>query len=255
MIRGLYTSALGMTSQMKKMDVVSNNIANLNTGGFKRDVVVSRAFTDEITHRIDDISDTKKNPKIGKMSLGVFVDEVVTDFTTGALINTGANLDVAISGQGFFSIQITDKKGNVTEKYSRDGAFTLASDGTLSTKSGGVVLGNEGPIVLNSADVTIDENGNVYSNNELVDTLKLVDIEDVGTLRKFGDNLFETTKDSNVKPFTGTTIQNFLENSNINSVREMIEMITLSRVYETNQKMIGIHDTILAKAVNDIGRK
>lgn len=255
MVRGLYTSAVGMTTQMQKMDVVSNNIANVDTTGFKRDIVITRSFSNEMMRRLHDDSDFMAAPRVGDVSLGIFVDNVHTDFSTGALQNTGGDLDFAIAGEGFFVVQYVDNQNNIVEKYTRDGAFTLSSDGTILTKTGEIVLGNDGPIVLESGNIIVDESGNIINNGEIINSLRIVDFEDKTTLRKFGDNLFDTTDDSVITEFTGTVLQNFLEGSNINPVKEMIEMITLQRVYEANQRMIGNHDIILGKAVNEIGRR
>lgn len=257
MIRGLYTSALGMTTQMKRLDVVTNNIANVDTTGFKKDTVVTQSFSEEMMSRLNDPKYSKLNAseKIGGVSLGVFVDNVFTDFSSGSLKKTSGELDIAISGNGFFAISQKDSNGQTTEKYSRDGSFTLSNTGTLITKSGDIVLGEKGPIKIENGKITIDEDGNVYANDELINKLKLVDFSDKTTLRKTGENLYATTKDSQMTKFSSTVEQGFLETSNVNSVKEMVDMISVSRIYEANQKMVGIHDTILGKAVNELGRK
>lgn len=257
MIRGLYTSAVGMTTQMKRMDVVTNNIANVDTTGFKKDTVVTQSFSEKMMSRLNDPKYSKLNAseKIGVVSLGVFVDNVFTDFSSGSLKKTNADLDIAISGDGFFAISSKNINGQTTEKYSRDGSFTISNTGVLITKSGDPVLGEKGPITIQNGKVSIDENGNVYANDELINKLKLVDFSDKTTLRKTGENLYETTKDSKMTKFNATVQQGFLESSNVNSVKEMVDMISVSRIYEANQRMIGIHDTILGKAVNEVGRK
>jgi flagellar basal-body rod protein FlgF len=254
MIRGLYTSALGMTSQMQKMDVVSNNIANIDNISYKRDIVVSQSFSDEMMNRLGD-SGSLSNTKIGNIQPGVFIDRIVTDFTNGSLINTQSKLDNAIEGTGFFSIQVTDRNGNLSEQYTRDGSFTLGNDGTLITKTGDKVLGLEGEIIIPNGDITIKEDGSVYSNDVFIDYLKMVDFEDLSLLRKSENNLYTNEQNSQIQQFQGKIKQTFLENSNINAVSEMVEMINISRAYETNQRLVGIHDTILGKAVSEIGRR
>lgn len=258
MIRGLYTSALGMTAQMKRMDVVSNNIANGDTTGFKRDMVVTQSFSQELMKRLDDSGrfDYRHDVKIGKASLGLFVDNVVTDFSTGGMQKTEAPLDLAIAGEGFFAISVTDKDGNTTEKYTRDGSFSLLSDGTLITKEGNAVLGQNGVIQLPpNGDTVIDEYGNITVNGEFADKINTVSFENLESLRKYGDNLYDTTDDSVAKDFDGTIIQGFIEKSNISAIKEMVEMISLSRAYEANQKMISMMDTTFGQAVSDIARK
>ncbi len=255
MVRGLYTSALGMTTQMNKMDVVSNNIANADTTGFKKDAVVTRSFTEEFMKKLDDPTDMITAPRIGKMSLGVFVDDIHTSFNNGTFKKTGGNLDLAITGTGFFAVSVVDKAGNVNEMYTRDGAFSLSTSGMLITKDGNFVSGQNGTISVPNGRISIDEDGNVYSNGEFVDRIKMVDFEDLATLRKVGDNTFDTTEQTQTKPCTAAISTGYLENSNVNPVKEMIDMITVARTYEANQRLVTIHDTTIGRAVNDIARR
>ncbi|MCI8805218.1 MAG: flagellar basal-body rod protein FlgF [Clostridiales bacterium] len=257
MVRGLYTSAVGMMTQMQKMDVVSNNIANSDTVGFKKDTVVVRSFSEELSKRLDDPKYRliKFNQGIGNMSLGVFVDEVYTDFSTGSFEETNGSLDCAISGEGFFAINVTNRNGDTVERYTRDGSFTLDSENNLRTSDGNYVVGEGGNINIPNGVISIDAKGNIFSNNEFVDRIKIVDFSNKESLRKVGDNLYETIDESQEQDFTGSVIQNRLEGSNVNSVQEMVKMISLARNYEANQKMIQTHDSTLNRAVNDIGRK
>lgn len=257
MIRGLYTSASGMIVQMNKMDVVSNNIANANTTAFKKDSTVTQAFSQELTKRLDDpkYKLIEHEKPIGKMSLGTFVSQVNTDFSTGSLNQTGGDLDVAIEGDGFFVISVKDSSGKTTEKYSRDGAFSLTADGTLVDKNGNQVMGEKGKITIANGDISIFPNGDIYSGTELVDRLKLVDVENKDSLRKYGDNLYDSIEETKIIPFKGKVLQNYLEVSNVNTVQEMVKMITVSRVYEANSKMIQTHDSTLQRAVNELGKK
>ena len=257
MVRGLYTSAVGMMTQMQKMDVVSNNIANSDTVGFKKDTVVVRSFSEELSKRLDDPKYRliKFNQGIGNMSLGVFVDEVYTDFSTGSFEEKNGSLDCAISGEGFFAINVTNRNGDTVERYTRDGSFTLDSENNLRTSDGNYVVGEGGNINIPNGVISIDAKGNIFSNNEFVDRIKIVDFSNKESLRKVGDNLYETIDESQEQDFTGSVIQNRLDGSNVNSVQEMVKMISLARNYEANQKMIQTHDSTLNRAVNDIGRK
>ncbi len=256
MIKGLYISALGMTTQMSKLDVVSNNIANVNTNAFKKDTVVTRSFTEELMHRLNDSTEVgKPTSRVGKLSQGLFIDDIYTNFENGSFKMTDAPLDVAISGSGFFVVSDTNANGEQVLRYTRDGAFTLDAEGTLRTKDGYAVMGENGPLVLPDGFVSIHNGGEVYVGDTFVDKLRLTDFEDTHTLRKHGSNLYNTTEGSTEKQFVGLLTQGALENSNINSVKEMVDIINVSRTYEANQRMVTIHDTILAKAVNEIGRK
>ena len=257
MVRGLYTSALGMTTQMKKMDVVTNNIANAATSGFKKDVVVTQTFTDELMSRLNDPDKilSPKAPKVGNLAMGLAVDNVFTDFTTGTLRLTSGDLDIALNGSGFIAVSTTDANGNVTEKYTRDGSLTLTGNGTLVTGDGNPIVGENGIIQIPNGMITINHDGSVYSGETFVDRIRLVDFENKESLRKYGDSLYEITQETVEIPFSGTVIQGSLEDSNVNTVREMVDMITLSRNYETNQRAITAINETLARAVNDLGRK
>ena len=252
MIRGLYTSAIGMTTQMNRKDVLANNIANSDTTGFKRDTVVTRSFSDELMARINDQTDIMGSRVIGTIRPGVFVDDIFTDFSTGSLQITHGSLDLALSGRGFFVVEDFERNGNRVERFTRDGSFTLNASGTLMTKSGNRVMGERGEIIIPTGEVTITDLGEIYVNGEFIDTLRVVNFEDLHTLRKHGDNLFNTTAQSVMIDFEGLIVQGALESSNVNPVREMVELITVTRTYEANQRMVTIHDNILGRAVNDI---
>ena len=258
MVRGLYISGLGMTTQMKMMDVLSNNIANVNTTAYKKDISVTRTFSEELTRRLDDPA-TKEGTwswyihdmPVGRWSNGLYVDDVYTDFSIGSFQMTNGPLDLAISGNGFFAVELPDG----TEMYTRDGSFTLGSDGTLLTTEGNKVLGRDGAVNIHNGNITIDYFGRIFSGSEYVDTLKMVDFDDYHTLRKRGDNLYAVTENSNQIAFNARTYQGYLEGSNVSAVREMVDLINISRLYEANQRMITIHDSTLGKAVSEIARK
>lgn len=257
MIRGLYTSAVGMMTQMNKMDVVTNNIANASTTGFKKDIAVTQSFSEELVKRLDDpkYELIKHDNQVGKMSMGVFVSSVHTDFSGGAAEKTDGTLDFAIDGDGFFSVLVNGDDGQSTEKYTRDGSFTLGKNGTLLTTGGNVVLGENGIITIPNGEISVTANGEIYVNDEFIDRLKLVDIENKESLRKYGDNLYDVTEESNVTAFNGKIMQGYLEMSNINSVEEMVKMINLSRVYEANQRALKTSNETLQRAVTELAKK
>jgi flagellar basal-body rod protein FlgG len=251
MIRGLYTSALGMITNMQRMDVVTNNMANADTTSFKRDHVVSHQFSELMLHRLNDPFNMPGirlfyNTPIGLTGPGVFVDDVFTDWTQGPMRQTGSAFDLALAGEGFFIIN-----HNGEELYTRDGSFTQFN-GMLLTAEGGRVQGLNGDIVLPDGIAVIGENGDIRVNGEYIDTLRLITFTDLHSLRKMEDNFYRTTEDSVQAAFRGRVHQGFLENSNSNAVNEMVQMIALNRAYETNSRMITIQDQTLQRAVNDI---
>ena len=135
MIRGLYTAATSMQVQMNKMDVITNNMSNSDTIGFKKDTMVQDSFSNELAKRIEKIGDTK----IGTMSVGVGTAKVVTNFTQGNLKSTGGTLDLALEGEGF--IAVSTERG---ERYTRSGNLTLNNEGYLLDSNGNKVLDETG---------------------------------------------------------------------------------------------------------------
>lgn len=260
MNRGLYMAGIGMTTQMNKMNVVSNNIANASTIGYKKDNVVTRSFDEELLYRLNDeevIGRFGTAKPIGNISLGLSVDEIYTDFSHGSTESTGNPFDVAIEGDGFFKILYTNKDGSQNIKYTKNGSFTTGADGTLLTKNGQIVLGaDDEPILIpKNSNIAINEMGRIYSDGEFVNQLNITSFEDDRYLNKYGENFYDLTEGGIETQFVGSVTQGSVESSNVSSVEEMVQMISLSRAYETNSKMISAQDTLLNKAVNEVGRK
>ena len=245
MIRGLYASAVGMQTNMNRMDVVSNNLANVDTAGFKRETAVQRSFTEELMHAMGGPNHHITGPRrVGPVRLGNFVDEVHIDFRNGPLRTTDNPFDFAIVGEGFFAISMTDRNGETTERFTRNGSFTLDQNRQLRTMEGHVVLGVDGGPITIPADGTLD-----------ISALRIVNFENPQSLRPFGDNTLNITPESVQVAFSGTVLVGYLESSNVNPIREMVEMIAIQRNYEANQRVLSIADTTLQRAVNDIARR
>lgn len=256
MIRGIYTSAWSMMANSKKMDTVSNNLANVNTNAFKRDTVVFETFPEVLTKRIND-TQSRLDPLAtpGKMQLGSDVGEIFTYYRQGQLLSTNNKLDMAFkeNNNAFFTIGIPDENGGMKEYYTRDGAFSLNADKQLVDKNGNAVLGENGPIILNSEDFEVEPDGYIIQDGEVIDRLLIKEFTDVTTLRKYGENMVTTTDESEETEFSGEVIQGFIEQSNVNTVKEMVDMISVVRSYETSQKLLQMQDGTLEKAVNEIG--
>lgn len=254
MVKGLYTAAMGMNVQAQRLEIISNDLANTDTAGYKKDVAVVASFKEEYIKRLNDTENFVPNDKtIGKITYGAKIDEVYTDFTQGSVISTSLETDLALQGEGFFVIQTPNGPA-----YTRDGNFTVSQNGDLVTKEGYNVMGQEGAINLGEAymgsagKLVVQNNGEVYVDDAYIDTLDLASFEDTRALTKMNDNLF--TGAGVRQEFTGSVIQSFLETANVNPVSAMVDMITVARAYETNQKMIQTQDNILGKAVNELGR-
>ena len=183
MIRGLYTAWTGMINEQKRLDVISNNMANADTTGYKKQGVTSQSFDDELTLRIHDNNEyNHTRARIGNMNLGVKIGETYHDFSQGSLRETGNTYDLALSGEGFFVIQVTNKQGETSTKYTRDGSFTVSADGYLVTKDGDYVLDTNGkqiqiPGAQTAANVTFDVKGNVMVDGQQVATLQIASFE------------------------------------------------------------------------------
>lgn len=260
MIRGLYTSAIGMAIQQKRLDAASNNLANASTTGFRRDVVVTQAFSDVMARRVRDyemrgISMIGSN-MLGPMSLGVTINTIHRDFSSGQFNRSNAPFDLAINGQGFFRVAHVSTEGEVTEMFTRDGSLTVSPDGVLSTLDGFAVLSTAGsPIVLPNGEFVVGQNGDVFVDGENIATISMVTFENLADLRPFGNNLYTAIEEAVEMPFIGSLMQGYLESSNVNTILEMVNMIAISRAYESNSRMVQMQDETLRQAVNEIARQ
>ena len=263
MVKGLYTAYTGMVNEQKRLDVLSNNLANADTNGYKKEGTTSQTFADELAIKIKDTSNYGLSKRLGGMSMGVHIGETYTDYSTGSLKVTDGNTDFAIDGDGFFAISYTDKAGNTSVKYTRDGAFTVNRDGYLVTKDGDYVLNMNDARNGNAAgriqvdpnqELTVDEFGNITQNGQTVGNIGYVDFEDYNYLEKYGENLYDLADGGTVTASDAQIKQGVIEGSNVNVVSEMVNMITISRAYQAGQKIINAVDETLDKAVNQVGK-
>jgi flagellar basal-body rod protein FlgF len=280
-IRGLYTGASGMSAQQVRLDAISNNLANVDTDGYKRDVAVHKAFAELLLRRLNDDGVTLNPfgsgdmaPVVGKIGTGVETNELFTEYEQGALKQTDNDFDLAMDGKGFFAIQTP-----AGERYSRSGAFVLGKEGFLETKEGYPVLGENGPIQVKANNFKVDKDGNVYVNTDYqddpfrlvsreendwkglkkLDALKIVDFPKDRFLAKQGASLWRATEESGDAAILAEgsrpkVSQGFVEASNVNPVLEMVRMIEVNRAYEANQKSIMSEDSMLGKLINETAR-
>lgn len=258
MLRGLYTAYTGMLNEQYRMDIMSNNLANADTVGFKKEGSTSQAYSEVMAVKIKDTTENPNTPKrLGNMSLGVKIGETYTDFSQGSLRDTGNTYDLALSGDGFFNIEFTNKAGETSTKYTRAGNFTLTKDGYLTTKDGDYVLGENGRIQLSTTagNTVIAEDGSIYQDDELVAKLKITEFEDTNYLTHYGESMWDAKEGAVANDATDFRIhQGYVEMSNISVVTEMVNMISIQRQYEANQKLITTYDESLDKSVNQVGR-
>lgn len=247
MIRGIYAGASGMLAEAQRTDVISNNLANVNTAGFKKDITVTKDFASLLISRVNDGAEA---PAIGTLGVGVMVDEVATDYSTGTVKTTGNDFDLAIEGKGFFAVQTPQGK-----RYTRNGTFARSSKGELVTSDGYRVLGTNGPIIIADGKMSVSSDGRVMVDNNEVGRLQVVDFADEKQLTKEGASLFVASNGQQEQPAAGGVKQGALEMANVNVVGEMVNLISNYRAYEINGKVVQSHDSLLGKAANDIAKQ
>ncbi len=256
MVKGLYTAYTGMINEQNRMDTLANNLANVNTTGFKKEGATSQAFGDILKYEIKDKSEYYLTKRMGATNPGVRIGENYTDWSEGALHETDNTFDLALSGPGFFQIEFTDKEGVTSIKYTRDGSFTLNQLGELVTKDGDFVLSDTGAhIVLDPTKMAgVNTAGQIYQDDEYVATIGTTDFVDYNYLEHYGENLWQTVEGAAEQPAETSILSGYLEQSNVNTVEEMVNMITIQRQYESNQRVITTIDNTLQIAANDLGR-
>ena len=242
MERGLFIAASGMLAAQIRQDVIANNLANATNPGFKGEVLSQVAFGDLL------LSNTLTGEKIGPLSAGTLVTDIRPNVTNQGFRWTQNTLDLAIGGNGWFSVQTPQGI-----RYTRNGAFTTDAQGFITTAQGDRVLGKNGqPInVSGGGRLSIARNGDVHVGNRLVGTVGVTALVPT-SLRKEGDNYLTGTVDPNAK--VGGVAQGALETSNVNTVKEMVALIENMREFEADQKMIRAVDDTLGGAVNQVGR-
>lgn len=255
MIRGIYTAVSGLITQEGRQDVISDNMANANTIGFKRKNLVAKKFNDVMMQNYDKTINGKniKN-EIGKLSMGSRIDEVYTAFEQGVITSTDKETDFAINGRGFFTVS----RGNMGNRmYTRNGHFHMDNMGFLVNDSGDKVLGKnlqngrvEG-IYVGNGSIKCDEAGNINIDNIPKYRLYIADFQNYDTLNKMEDNLF---KGSNPLEVNARVNQGALEKSNVDVMAQMSDMMMTMRIFESNQKVVQSIDETLGKAVNEVGR-
>jgi len=241
MINGYYDATGAMVTQFNRLNVISNNLANVNTAGYKQDDIIIGDFERLFSEKRDELpleNNTKEAAKFLNRNLNKvpIVVEEYTDFNIGDMQKTSNPLDIALREKNqFFAIQTPSG-----EKLTRAGNFSLDSEGYLVTKDGYKVLDEQNqPIQFNpSYPITIDKNGDIFQNKHKVATLKIVRIDNLNTLKKVGSSLFDYIPETATVDSTNSTLQGFLEKSNVNPVREMTNLIETNRLVEQYQKVM-----------------
>ena len=253
MMNSLWIAKTGMTAQQTNLDVISHNLSNVSTTGFKRNFAVFQDLMYQNQRQVGaQTGDNTQLPTGLHVGLGVSVGSISRNFMQGALTNTGNALDIAVNGQGFFQVQMPDG----TTGYTRAGNFTRSSTGDVVTSEGYPLV----PAINLQIGDTLDigPNGQVSITRAGVTTagpqIQLANFVNPAGLEPLGNNLYRETVASGA-PEAGNPLNNslgeirhkFLENSNINVVEELVSMIQTQRAYEMNSKAIQTSDQMLAK--------
>jgi len=281
MVRGIFTGASGMKAQQWRLDAVANNLANVATDGYKRDVASFKAFPELLMRRQDDdgvylhpFGSADAAPIMGRLGTGVELNELYTSFTQGTPRETSSDFDMMLEGNGFFAVSTP-----YGERYTRNGSFMLGKEGYLETKEGYPVLGENGYINIKANNFKVDDEGRVWVNaayqdipellvgresNQweepvLLDILKIVEFEIDRYLEKQGSSFYRESQTSgpafiasgDARP---KVIQGFIEASNVDPVVEMVQMIEVNRAYEANQKIIQTEETMLGTLINQVAK-
>lgn len=242
----MYTAASGMMVQLAKQDVVANNIANSNSNSFKRQLAVSCSYPAmQISRR--EGNGTKALQVIGQLGSGTILGGVFTDFGLGSMIQTGAPADMALGGDAYFMVETPQG-----ERFTRCGSFKTNFDGLLSTSQGFPVLDENGEYVFAEPGFTVDSQGNISANGTTLATLQLVRFENQDRLVPAGENLFAASDDY-IAVEDPQLMQGFLEQSNVNAVREMVNLLAAVRAYEMLQKVVQAEDELTQVAVDKVG--
>ena len=235
MINGMLESARGCLKEELRMDIISNNLANINVIGFKKD----RISFQKILNQASVTADAPANVTI------------LPDMEQGDLTATGNELDLAISGKGFFKINTANGI-----RYTRKGNFMLDPSGMLITQSGDQVMGKTGPLKIAGKNISIDNKGNIQTDMGQIGQLDIVDFDDYKGIVKEGKNQFMNPQNipETAIPSETTVSQGYTELSNVNAAEEMINMINATRAFESYQKSMRVIDELNDRAINQVGR-
>lgn len=246
MLRGLYIAATGMITQQIKQESTSNNLVNANTPGFKRDETVMKSFPEVMLAQ----AGNGEINEIGGITQGALVDETITNQSMGALEETGRTLDFALAGKGYFTLETPQG-----QRYTRNGGFQLNSQGYLVTEQGYYVLGDEGRIKLETEKFSVDPSGSIKVGDEQVASLKVTTFGNPDSLVKEGASLFQAGDTTIANSDVAYTVrQSMLEKSNVDLVKEMVNLMAGVRAYESNQRIIQAYDQMMGKSASEIGR-
>ena len=269
-LKDIWVPVSGALAQQRKVETIANNVANINTPGYKRDKIIFKEYLTALDKGVESNLPQKEwSPgdfyhTHGAENSQVRVAGTYTDFTTGQLLPTGNVFDLGLKGKGFF--EVLTKNGI---RYTRTGKFSVSPEGRLVTQGGDPVLGrpdavdagnlgepSQRVIVIPSGKFSVNREGEIFDNGRKVSRLSIVEFRDIHALKKEGNAYYANGNDGNILRTRGGSevYQGFLEGSNVNAVTEMSDLIKAHRHFESIQNAIKAYDNMEGKAVNEISK-
>ncbi|KTC87777.1 MULTISPECIES: flagellar hook-basal body protein [Legionella] len=233
MIDAIKATEIAMLQDQLRLQSVSQNIANMQTPGYKRQLFDNISFSEQLDTGITSLSQQLETAQL---------------FTQGTVVQTQNQNEIAVSGDGFFEVQ--------TEEgifYTRRGDLRVNEQGELALSSGALILGKSGPLQVNDKAFTIDSQGIVYVDNQKIDQLNLVQFTQLQKLNYRGQGLYEALISPSPAPSSTRVLQGFIEQSNVKSIDEMLELLKTSRHFEASQRIMRTADGLLSTAINQLG--
>ena len=250
MDRGTYVAASGGLFQLRKLEVVNNNLANINTTGFKRQLLVGERAEFENTLAAEVAKDDPYAKADHQRTPGVAAIKSVTDFSPGPIENTGNPFDLALRNPKDFFV-ISTPNG---QEYTRAGDFTLDAEGRLVTKDGASVLGDGGEITVTGANVSIDPNGTVKTNGQAAARIQVVRIAETDQLERTGNSRFKLPAGVAPEVVEPDVVPQALEKSNVSAITGVIDLIVAQRGFDMYAKSAEAIDQMNQAAISQIGR-
>lgn len=249
MFHGFYNLASGMITQSKNLNVISNNMANVSTPGYKSDTLATTTFQQEMLYRTGNQNRSSSVP-IGTTNMIRIPEQTITDFSIGNYVETGNSLDFAIQGDGFFKIE--NAEGEMS--YTRNGSFYIDDDNCLALKGSGKVMGTGGEIFLETDRISVDSAGGIYDETgELVDNIEIVDFEDKAAMTKQANGLF-TSGGIEQEVENPNLVNKMLEQSNVTAIKSMQDMMASQRSLQSASQLLKMYDQIMNKASTEMAR-
>ncbi|GGH84158.1 flagellar basal-body rod protein FlgG [Pullulanibacillus pueri] len=268
MLRGYYTAASGMLAQMQRQQVLTNDIANANTPGYKADQTSLRSFKDVLISRLSGVSSSQN---LGGLSTGVYLQEGIPDFSMGTLNETGKSTDLALvptevpadqkNGQPG-ALFLTVQQADGSTRYTRNGNLSVDALGRLETSDGNLILGtNNRPITVSSEDFQVASDGTVYDNGRVSGQLNIGYAANSAQMVKEGNGLYKAGEQGAVLPSAvgnqqiGYSIkQGFLEQSNVSPEEAMTDLMNTYRTFQANQQVLKAYDQSMQLVANKVGQ-